>query len=455
MSAISSSGSPVTSTIARTMKPLKRGHVVSIWWPLAISWVMMAAGGPIIVPMVARMPDPEINLAALGGIVRALTFGIESPLIMILSASTALSKDWNSYKRLRLYTFVGIAIITCLHAVIVLTPVYHLVTTKLLSVPSEIIQPGRWGMMITIPYAGVVAYRRLNQGVLIRYGNTRVIALGTAIRVLSIVMVLVSIYRLSSISGVVAGSVAMTVGVTVEAIYVALIVRPVIRDNLRKAHSVGKPPGPGEFLRFYLPLAATSVALLAVQPFVSAAISRMQNPVISLAVWTPVIGFGFLLASGGLSMIEVVVALIDRPRALTTLRQFTIFIALASGLVSLAIAATPLGVLWFGNVLGLEGIMLVLAQKSFWLLVPYSAILTFQGFYQGILTSSHQTRRITESVASYALVCSVILIWGVFWSRIAGIYFGVGAVLFGTLVQTLWMHKRSIQVIESINVRGE
>jgi len=455
MESRSGSESLVASTYTSPIKPMTRGHVARIWWPLALSWVMMAAGGPIIVPMVARMPDPEINLAALGGIVRALTFGLESPLIMILSASTTLSKDWNSYKRLRNYTFVGIAIITCLHAVIALTPVYYLVTTKFLSAPSVIIQPGRWGMMITIPYAAMVAHRRLNQGVLIRFGHTRVIALGTVIRVFSIVTVLVSIRIIGTVPGVVAGAVAMTVGVTVEAIYVALIVRPVLHGDLRKAPSVAHPLEPLEFLRFYVPLATNSVALLAVEPIVSAALSRMENPVLSLAVWTPVMGFGFLLASTGFAMVEVVIALIDQPRAVTVLRHFTILITVASGLASLAIASTSLGALWFGNVLGLDGIMLVLARKSFWLMVPYPVLIGLQAFYQGVLTSSYQTRRITESVGLYGLVCAVVLILGVFWFRIAGIYFGVGAIVLATFIQTIWMQIRSRTALQPIEARGE
>ena len=50
----------------------------------------MGAEGPAIAAVVARLPNPRINLAAYGGIVFPLALIIESPIIMLLAASVAL-----------------------------------------------------------------------------------------------------------------------------------------------------------------------------------------------------------------------------------------------------------------------------------------------------------------------------------------------------------------------------
>ena len=55
---------------------------------------------PALSAVIARLPNPDINLAAYGGVVFPLALILESPIIMLLAASTALSKDCASYQRL-------------------------------------------------------------------------------------------------------------------------------------------------------------------------------------------------------------------------------------------------------------------------------------------------------------------------------------------------------------------
>ena len=59
----------------------------------------MIAEGPMVAALLARLPDPALNLAAYGGIVRPLTFAIESPLLVLLTASATLCKNWETYQK--------------------------------------------------------------------------------------------------------------------------------------------------------------------------------------------------------------------------------------------------------------------------------------------------------------------------------------------------------------------
>ena len=69
------------------------------WIPLAAMWFMMAVEQPLIASFIARMSDPELNLAAYG-VVFSIALIIESPVIMLLAAGTALSRGAKSYRRL-------------------------------------------------------------------------------------------------------------------------------------------------------------------------------------------------------------------------------------------------------------------------------------------------------------------------------------------------------------------
>ena len=411
---------------------------------------MIIGEGTLMVAMITRLPQPEINLAAVGGIVRAMTFAIESPILMLLTASATLCKDWNSYRRLRTFTIWGILILTGMHAVIALTPVYDLLTEGLIHAPSEIIEPGRIGLMITIPYLAAVAYRRLNHGVLIRFGYSRAIAFGTGVRLAFVIAILFAGLTLRAIPGVIVAALAMTIGVTVEAIYIELRIRPVRRTQLPTVQVLDVNLTTRRFLRFYIPLATTSIAMFAMQPIVSAALSRMPATILSLAVWSPVVSSAMLLASGGTAIVDVVVTLLDRPNGLARLRHFTRLQVIMTGVVAFAIAATPAGALWFGAVSGLTEPMLGVARNAFWIAMIYPVTLGIYGFYQGVLTHVHQTRRITEGVFLYIVIYLTILALGVFVDQVDGIYVGIGALVTATIAQTIWLCFRSGSAIKTL-----
>ena len=66
------------------------------WSPLAMTWFMMALEGPILAAIVARLAEPKANLAA-HGVAFAIAIIIEAPVIMMMSASTALAGDRDSF----------------------------------------------------------------------------------------------------------------------------------------------------------------------------------------------------------------------------------------------------------------------------------------------------------------------------------------------------------------------
>ena len=122
----------------------------------------MAAELPALSAIVARLPQPEINLAAYGGIVFPLALIIESPIIMLLSASTAVCKDWDSYRKVYRFMMVTSAVMTCVHILIAFTPFYDTVVIKILGAPMEIVEPARLGLRIMLPWTWSIAYRRFH-----------------------------------------------------------------------------------------------------------------------------------------------------------------------------------------------------------------------------------------------------------------------------------------------------
>jgi hypothetical protein len=429
--------------VAPMRNPISMRRVVRTWWPLAASWLLMASEQPVLSAIVARLAEPEINLAAWGGLVFPLALIIESPIIMLLSASTALSKDWDSYLRLRRFMMWAGVLLTVLHVLIVFTPLYYVVAVGLVGAPAEIVEPARLGLMIMPPWAWAIAYRRFNQGVLIRFGHSRAVGIGTLVRLSADGLVLAIGYLTGTVPGIVVAAGAVTCGVVSEAIYAAWRVRPVLRDQVRSAVPVERALTFRAFLRFYIPLAMTSLLYLIVQPIGSAALSRMPNALESLAVWPVVYGLLLVLRSLGIAYTEVVVALLDEPRAMVQLRRFAVALTALTTGVMLIMVATPLATFWFQRVSALALRLATLAQWGLWIALPLPGLTVLQSWYQGIIVHSSRTRGVTEAMVIFLLVSCATLWAGVVWARVSGLYVGLTAFSTGVLLQTAWLWQRS------------
>lgn len=440
-----------TAIQTKTDLPLKR--VMITWWPLAASWLLMGIELPVLSAIVARLPDPEINLAAYGGVVFPLSLIIEAPIIMLLAASTALSKDWHSYRLIYRFMIITASILSAIHILIAFTPLYFLVVDSIIGAPQEILGPSRIGLMIMLPWTFSIAYRRFHQGILIRFGHSQAVGVGTVIRLSANALVLFSGYFYGKLPGIVVAASAVATGVTAEAIYIGIVVRPVIKNHLLYAPPVTPALTLRSFLDFYIPLAMTSLLTLLANPIGSAALSRMPQALPSLAVWPVITGLVFMLRSLGIAFNEVVVALLDIPRSSKNLFRFSLILSAITTAILLMIAATPLSSFWFKYISALDLPLAELAQRGIWIALPLPALSVMQSWYQGAILFGRKTQGITESVVVYLLISASTFGIGVWLNSITGLYIGLVALTLSVAAQTLWLWMRSRPVLAQLQER--
>ena len=442
----------MTSTTPQ-QTPLPMRRVLMSWLPLAGSWLLMGAELPALSAFVARLANPEINPAAYGGVVFPLALIIESPIIMLLAASTALSKDWDSYRKIYAFMMITAGTLTALHIAVAFTPLYYFVVEGIIGAPQEIVEPARIGLQIMTPWTWSIAYRRFNQGVLIRFGRPNSVTIGTLVRLGTDITVLIIGLTLRTYTGIVVATSAVAASVVAEAVYIGIVARPVIRNQLRQAPAVDPPLTFSAFMKFYVPLAMTSLLTLMIQPVGSAAISRMPRALESLAVWPVVIGLSFLFRSTGVAYNEVVVSLMDEPGSSPTLRKFAGLLVGFVTLFQLAIVATPLAEIWFHRVSGLSLELTQLAVIGMLLALLLPGLNALQSWYQGTILFSRKTRGIPEAVVIFLVTISGILWAGVMWNKYSGLYIGLIAFTVGMSAQAAWLWVRSRPAMAQVNAR--
>src|SRR5262245_54364702 len=231
------------SARASTGAPLRLGQVAATWLPLAGSWLLMGLELPAVSAVMARLPHATVSLAAYGGVVFPLALLIESPILMLLTASTALSRDAASYRVVRRFMWAASGALTVLHALLAFTPLFDLVAGSVIGVPEPVREPARLGLRIMLPWTLAIAYRRTQQGVLIRFGRARAVTWGTLVRLSTLVAVLVVGVVAGDLPGIEVGTLAVASAVVAEAVFAGIAVRPVLRVELSPAAAAGPPDG--------------------------------------------------------------------------------------------------------------------------------------------------------------------------------------------------------------------
>ena len=118
---------------------------------MASTWLMMALEAPFLAALIARLADPKENLAAFG-VAHAVAILDEAPVIMILSASTALVAGAVSFQRLRRFTNALNVGITVVMLAMLLTPAWRWLATHAVGLPPDVVELTQWGLLLLVPW---------------------------------------------------------------------------------------------------------------------------------------------------------------------------------------------------------------------------------------------------------------------------------------------------------------
>jgi len=407
------------------------------WLPLASTWLMMSLEGPYIAALVARLPQPTENLAAFG-VAFALAAIVESPVIMLLSASTALVRDRESFLSLRRFAYRVGAALTVVMVLAAFSPLFRLVASDVLHLPENVVRLTCDALAFLLPWPASIGYRRFYQGLLIRHNLTRWVAYGTMVRVIGMGTGALAAAHWTSLDGASVGAFGLSVGVVAEAIATRLIARQVVQRV--STQEGGKELPVPEILTFYVPLALTSGLAMAVQPIVTLFLGHSRMALESLAVLPVVQALSFLFRSLGLAYQEVGVALLtDRFESYRRLRDFGVKLALVGSGGLALIAFTPLSQIWFAWVSGLPADLARLAVVPTRILTLLPALTVLLTVERALLIHSRRTRPITGATLSEVIGIGCALYVGIEWLNFVGVNAAAAALLLGRVVGNLFL----------------
>ena len=424
--------------------PLSLRAIFRLWLPLALSFELMMLEGPAVQAAIGRLPDAGLNLAA-WGLTLSLAWLMESPVIMLLSTSTALVRGERSYRALFRFMLTLLGACTLLTGLVAFTPLFGFLSAKLLGQPPDIVRAAQPAFQILLLWAMAIGWRRFYQGVLVGHGQTRPVTFGTAIRLLVAISTAYLLARGQTLPGVLVGACALMAAVAVEAAATTLFALPILRRDVLPA-SEEKDLSQREIWRFHAPLALTTLIMLLGQPMTAAALARLPNAVESLAAW-PVVAMVLLVMRGWcFALQEITVSLSRDPRNIPSIDRAAVLIGVITSLTTAAFALTPL----FTAYVGPRGIDV---PEALWgdvrIGIAAGSILPFitalSSRTRGRLVAEGATRHVYHGMAAGIGAMGLILLTGVLL-KAAPMWLASAAFTLGALTEYVYLSRSCCRV---------
>ena len=378
--------------------PITLRRLSRFWLPLQATWLMMAVEGPFLAAVIARLPDPKYNLAAYG-VAFAFAIIVEAPVIMMLSAATALVDARPGFLALRRFARVLNGLITAVMLVLLASPVMDWILLDLMRLDPHVADLTHGALWILLPWPAAIGYRRFYQGILIRADLTRRVAWGTVVRLITMAAVAIAATKAGA-AGVQVGASALSAGVCSEALASRIMAH-------RTVHLLPDHPPAGSprtdltwrgLLTFYWPLALTSTISLAVQPVVTFFMGRARFPLESLAVLPVVNTLVFLFRTPGLSLQETAIAMLGASaRNARPVLRFTAILAGGASIGLALVAWTPLARTWLVGVSGLTPELAAYAELPLRILTLMPALSVLLNLERALLVHGRTTGPVTTA----------------------------------------------------------
>jgi len=422
---------------------------ISVFWlPLAATWLMMSVEGPFLAALIARLAEPKYNLAAYG-VAFSFALIIEAPIIMIMSASTKLVKDAQSFITLRKFTYGLNWLITLIMMVILIPAIFYFFTEDLIGLPSKVSKLTHLATLILLPWPGAIGYRRFYQGILIRNNLTRRVAYGTVIRIITMAITALLLYLFTGAAGVVVGAASISTAVFLEAIASRLMANGIIKKIMEQNAEIKDALTYKEIYNFYYPLALTSILGLGVQPVVIFFMGQSRMAIESLAVLPVVTSFVFIFRALGLSYQEVVIALMgEEKKNFIPLRNFAFSLGAVLTIVLALIAFTPLSDTWFKVVSGLSENLAGFARLPLMIMAVLPLLTVLISLQRAALVSTKTTQPITIATAIEFLTIVLVLFISIKYVDLVGAVAATSSFVIGRIAANIYLTPPVIKTIK-------
>ncbi|MCA1553981.1 MAG: hypothetical protein LC737_06350 [Chloroflexi bacterium] len=436
------------SKSVKTRTHISPRKVVSLWWPLAASSILMAAEMPFVNAGIARTAQPDVALAGFG-LAMSLAIQTEAPILMLNGTTTALVKDHQSFRVVERFAIQLGIFVTCMSFLLSFTPLYDVVLRQWMGVPAPVADACLPALRILLLWPAPIGWRRFHQGVLIRLRRTQLISFATVVRLaISAALTLLTIFVLR-LPGQAAGSLSLVIAVVIEPALITVMARKLLTSEY-DANMKVSDLSHARLFHFYLPLLMVSALGIAAQPIISTGLAKAEFPTESLATWPSVWSLTGMVCGLCQPIQEVTIALAERHDALRVLRRFGLSVGLSASALLALLSLTPLSSMYFGGLIGLSPRLSAFAQSASMLMIGFPLLMSIEMTLRGILIRQQHTSAVRIAMGCFVLTLGAALLVGVLLNAGSGVQIAAVAINLGISSEVVVLSWHAITVTRAM-----
>jgi hypothetical protein len=202
-------------------------------------------------------------------------------------------------------------------------------------------------------------------------------------------------------------------------------------------------------LKFYSPLALSWIFMAVESPIALAVISRMPNAEICRAAFQPLMALAYLIESPVIDLLTTATTLGRDRKHYVQLSRFVWWIMAIVTLVHAIVTATPLYWAVMERIIGLDHRIAEVARPGLLLMIPWSAIIGWRRYLQGILIRNGETRLIGYGTAVRMATMASVAYSLFAWSSLPSIVTVGWALVSSVATESLFIHFASRHTIRT------
>ncbi len=384
------------------------------FYPLAMSDFTMALGDTLRTIALGRFPNPEVTFAVIG-VVKSIAVCLESPIITILHASTALSVDRQSHRALGRFTCILSGLLTLIFLSLCVQPLSGWLFCDVFGLAPSVAELAIVALIFMVPWPASIACRRFYQGILIRNRQEKEMSYAAIMRLAFTALVLMIGYRLE-LDAILIAVISLVGAVILEALVVVYCTR-----SVPLAQSVDKSRGNFPLTvkgiaKYYVPLGSTSVAVWVGRAALVAVIAHANDGMLAVAGWTVASGF-FLPIANSTRMLQQIVIAAPKHVSHRLLFRFSLIIGVCACLPMMFLAFAAPGTNLLLILMGDNNLMLGALLPSLQVLFFLPGLVALENYLQGrlILLGAFWWINCATiiNIGTMLLLCSLLIFFGV------------------------------------------
>ena len=418
--------------------PLRLFDVYRFFVPLILMAEMTMISHTIVHAILARQPDPKLNLAAFSA-GWAFHTALGSPIWATTLLGLSFIRDKQSFQVLLRFALRMLLVLFVVDMLVVFTPLSQLVYGRFMGASPAVVEKARWVTLVLFFNMASVLFKSLFSATLMLNRRTELITLGTGVRLGSLLVLLAVLpYWLS---GAVLGAAAHMGCIVVEAIMMGALGWKHYRD-LPQAE--GPAPSMGDIWRFGWPLMMNHFAENGMNLVINFFLGRLAKPDLSLAAFGVLNGLVRFLLSPLRNLTQTAQALVRERQDRRLVFRFAWQVEAVFVVLLALLFFTPLRWWVLDSVMGLNaelastvapGLLLTVLTCVFW---GYSAL------FRGLLAVARTTRPIALASGIRLGVVVLLGVVSLSFPGVNGAVFGAVALAAGFFSDCVVLGRKAI-----------